>query len=72
MRGDQRSVLTAAIRRGWVATNTRGGHIKLTHPSGAIYFTGRSPSDGCVSLICPPRVFVATHPRRIAAVSTDR
>ena len=45
MRGDQRSVLTAAIERGWVATNTRGGHIKLTHPCGAIYFTGRSPSD---------------------------
>ena len=45
MRGDSKSVLQAAVRRGWVATHTRGGHIKLTHPSGAIYFTGVSPSD---------------------------
>jgi hypothetical protein len=43
--GDFGDVLRDAEHRGWVVTNTRGGHLKLTHPNGAIYFTARTPSD---------------------------
>jgi len=29
----------------WSVHIRRGGHLKLTHPNGAIYFTAMSPSD---------------------------
>ena len=35
----------AAIAPGWVATLTKGGHIRLTHPSGGIIHTAFTPSD---------------------------
>jgi hypothetical protein len=43
--GDYRQVILNAKRRGWVVTPTRGGHVKLTYPSGAIMFTCSTPSD---------------------------
>jgi hypothetical protein len=43
--GDYRQVLLDAARRGWTVTPTRGGHVKLTFRSGAIVFTGSTPSD---------------------------
>ena len=43
--GDFTAVLERAQRRGWTATITRGGHVKLVHKDGGIYFTARTPSD---------------------------
>lgn len=47
---DYKRVLLDAERRGWSVQYRRSGHIKLTHTSGAIYFTGASPSDRRVCL----------------------
>ena len=32
-------------RPGWTPTRTNGDHIRLTHTSGAIAFTGSTPGD---------------------------
>jgi hypothetical protein len=41
----RREAIRAAIRAGWSARITRGGHVRLDHPSGALIFTGATPSD---------------------------
>lgn len=33
---DHRGVLLAAIDRGWQITRSRSGHLRLTHPTGAV------------------------------------
>jgi predicted RNA binding protein YcfA (HicA-like mRNA interferase family) len=33
----------AAAREGWVATRTRGSHVRLIHPSGAIVICSGTP-----------------------------
>lgn len=33
---DTRKVIAAAVKRGWEATLTGRGHIRLTHPAGGI------------------------------------
>jgi predicted RNA binding protein YcfA (HicA-like mRNA interferase family) len=38
-------VLRQAEARGWRVRPTRGGHWKLTHPSGAIVVAASTPSD---------------------------
>ena len=45
MKRDLRRVLDEARQAGWLASPTRGGHWRLTHPSGAILVTGSTPSD---------------------------
>ena len=44
-RGQLKEVLSRAERDGWVIQLRRGGHYKLTHPCGAMVFTGSTPSD---------------------------
>jgi hypothetical protein len=34
-----------ALDHGWIVAVRRGGHLKLTHPCGALVFTGSTPSD---------------------------
>lgn len=47
---DHMQVIDAAIERGWSVCSTRNGHLKLLHPSGAIYFTSSTPSDRRASM----------------------
>lgn len=42
---DYKQVLRSAEQRGWQVIRRRGGHLKLQHTNGAIYFTGGTPSD---------------------------
>lgn len=46
-RRDHAAEIDAAKARGWTATLTRKGHIKLTHPChpGKSVFTSSTPSD---------------------------
>jgi hypothetical protein len=48
----ERKVLRAAppevveeFERGWAIESTRGGHVRWTHPSGAIVHAASTPSD---------------------------
>jgi predicted RNA binding protein YcfA (HicA-like mRNA interferase family) len=41
----RREPIRRAVRDGWSASLTRGGHVRLDHPSGAVVFTGATPSD---------------------------
>jgi hypothetical protein len=43
--GDFGDVIRDAERRGWTVSLRRSGHLKLTHPNGAMYFTASTPSD---------------------------
>lgn len=42
---DLRAILVEAEQRGWGVEQTRKGHLKLTHPTGAVVFAASSPSD---------------------------
>jgi hypothetical protein len=42
---DLQKLITYAQGRGWTATTTRNGHIRLRHPNGALIYTGSTPSD---------------------------
>jgi predicted RNA binding protein YcfA (HicA-like mRNA interferase family) len=42
---DLRRLIRDARRRGWHATLTNGGHIRLTHPNGGLVHTSYTPSD---------------------------
>jgi predicted RNA binding protein YcfA (HicA-like mRNA interferase family) len=41
---DASDVLRAAVARGWVLSTSRGGHLRLRHPSGALVIVSASPS----------------------------
>jgi hypothetical protein len=45
MRPLKREHVREAVREGWAASITKRGHIRLVHPSGAVIFTGSTPSD---------------------------
>jgi predicted RNA binding protein YcfA (HicA-like mRNA interferase family) len=45
MKHDLRQLLRQAQAHGWRVQPTRGGHWKLTHPSGDAVVTSSSPSD---------------------------
>jgi predicted RNA binding protein YcfA (HicA-like mRNA interferase family) len=34
-----------AVREGWAATLTKGSHVRLIHPGGAIVFASGTPGD---------------------------
>ena len=40
---DHRREVREAVRRGWVATITGSGHVRLQHPSGAVVIASASP-----------------------------
>lgn len=41
-----KSQLRELAADGWTVTGTTGGgHVRLTHSTGAVYFTGSTPSD---------------------------
>lgn len=42
---DHRELFKIARRQGWAVEQTRKNHVKLTSPTGQIYFTGSTPSD---------------------------
>jgi predicted RNA binding protein YcfA (HicA-like mRNA interferase family) len=44
-----RVVSRLAKERGWALAHTSGGHLRLTHPSGAVVITASSPrSERCI------------------------
>jgi hypothetical protein len=45
MKRDLQKLITYAQARGWTVTKTASGHIRLRHPSGALIYTGSTPSD---------------------------
>jgi predicted RNA binding protein YcfA (HicA-like mRNA interferase family) len=40
-----RALVELAEQRGWIATPTRSGHIRLTHPNGGIVHIASTPSS---------------------------
>jgi predicted RNA binding protein YcfA (HicA-like mRNA interferase family) len=42
---DLREVLVEAERSGWTVDHTRRGHLRLTHPNGALVYCSSTPSD---------------------------
>ena len=53
MKRDLRALLDDARRRGWSVDRTRSDHWRLRHPSGAIVYSGSTPS--CPRLSATPR-----------------
>jgi predicted RNA binding protein YcfA (HicA-like mRNA interferase family) len=45
MSKDVKSLVKEAAARGWQATTTRNGHLRLTHPHGGLVFIAGTPSD---------------------------
>jgi predicted RNA binding protein YcfA (HicA-like mRNA interferase family) len=41
----KREHVREAVREGWSASITRGSHVRLMHPSGALVIASGSPSD---------------------------
>jgi predicted RNA binding protein YcfA (HicA-like mRNA interferase family) len=42
---DINTVVRVARARGWTVTCTRGGHLRFTHPNGALVHTSSTPGD---------------------------
>lgn len=51
-RHETNQLIREAQQRGWRASRTNGGHVRLQHQSGAVVFTSSTPSD--------PRTFINT------------
>jgi hypothetical protein len=45
MKRELKRLIETAAARGWTATTTRNGHIRLAHANGAVIYTGSTPSD---------------------------
>lgn len=45
MSREVRQVIRAAARQGWAWRYTRGGHLRLESPEGALVFASATPSD---------------------------
>lgn len=46
MKRDLAKLVETARNRGWSVTRSPGGHLRLTHPNGALVYTASTPSDG--------------------------
>jgi predicted RNA binding protein YcfA (HicA-like mRNA interferase family) len=42
---DLHALVRQAESEGWLVERTNGGHLRLTHPNGAVVFCAWSPSD---------------------------